>query len=109
MLSKSPRGRPENVLGTSRINLHGTSLGRHFETSPGRQIGTSPGRQFGTSLGWSNRIFRRRPGDVGGGRPGDQYLPAGIFILSKVAGNIGERIQILKLVITQLYIKLALN
>ena len=67
MFSKSSRGRPENVLGTSRsnvlgtprINLHGTSCGRHFETSRGRQIGTS--------RGWSNRIFWGRPGDVGGG------------------------------------------
>ena len=29
----------------------------------------SPGRQIGTSPGWSNRIFRGCPGDVGGGRP----------------------------------------
>ena len=66
VLSRSSRGRPENVLGTSRINLPGTSLerqiktspGRHFRTSPGRQIGTSPGRQIGTSPGRSNRIFR---------------------------------------------------
>ena len=79
VLWRSSRGRPENVLGTSRINLPGTSLerqiktspGRHFRTSPGRQIGTSPGRQIGTSLGRSNRIFRGRPGDVEGGRPRD--------------------------------------
>ena len=79
VLSRSSRGRPENVLGTSRINLPGTSLerqiktspGRHFRTSPGRQIRTSPGRQIGTSLGQSNRIFRWRPGDVGGGHPRD--------------------------------------
>ena len=30
-----------------------------------------------TFPGWLNRIFRGRPGDVGGGLPGDQYLPAG--------------------------------
>ena len=53
------RRRPENNLGTSRINLPGTSLER--------QIRTSPGRQIGTSLGWSNRIFRGHPGEVGGG------------------------------------------
>ena len=79
--------RGENVLGTNRINLPGTSLEcrirtspkRHFRTSFGRQIGTSPGRKFGTSPGRSNRIFRGRPGEVGGGRPGDQYLPAGLL------------------------------
>ena len=79
VLSRSSRGRPENVLGTSRINLPGTSLerqiktslGRHFRTSSERQIGTSLWRQIETSPGRSNRIFR--------GRPGDQYLPAGIF------------------------------
>ena len=36
-----------------------------------RQIGTSPGHQFATSPGWSNRIFRGRPGDVGRGRSQD--------------------------------------
>ena len=85
VLSRSSRGRPENVLGMSRIKLPGTFLerqiktspGRHFRTSPGRQIGKSPGRQIGTSPGLSNRIFRGRPGDVGGGRPSDQNLPAG--------------------------------
>ena len=56
-------GRPENVLGTSWINLPGTSLDHHFRTSLERQIGTSP-RQ-------SNRIFRGRRGDVGGRRPQD--------------------------------------
>ena len=67
----------ENVLGTSRINLPGTSLerqiktshGRHFRTSPGRQIATCLRRQTETSPGRSNRIFRGRPGDFGGGRP----------------------------------------
>ena len=39
---RSFRGRPENVLGMSPINLPRTSLGR----------------QFGMSLGWSNGIFR---------------------------------------------------
>ena len=64
----------EDPLGDVRINFPGTSLerqirtyiGRHFTTSPGRQIGTYPGRQIGTSPGWSIRIFRGRPGDVGG-------------------------------------------
>ena len=53
-------------------------------TSPGRQIGSSPGR--------SNRIFRGRTGGVGGGRPGDQYLPAGKglnnFLDSTVTNNL---------------------
>ena len=92
VLSRSSRGRPENVLGTSQINLPGTSLkrqiktspGRHFRTFPGRQIGTSLGRQIGMSPGRSYRIFRGRPGDVGGGRPRDQCLPAGNEIKSNI-------------------------
>ena len=67
VLPRSSRGRPEKVLGTSRIKLPGTSLERQIKTSPGRP----------------NRIFRGRPGEVGGGTssgyPGDQYLPAGIL------------------------------
>ena len=45
------------------------SSGRHFRTSPGRQIGTCPRSHIGTSPGRSNRIFRGRPRDVGGGCP----------------------------------------
>ena len=71
MLSRSSRGRPENVLGTSRMNLPGTSLERRIKMSPGRHFRTSPGRQIGTFPGRSNRIFRGRPGDVGGVRPRD--------------------------------------
>ena len=71
VLSRSSRGRPENVLGTSRINLPGTSLERQIKTSPGRHFRTSPGRQIETSPGRSKRIFRGRPEDVGGGRPRD--------------------------------------
>ena len=79
VLSRSSRGRPENVLGTSQINLPGTFLerqirtspGRHFRTSPERQLGTSSECQIGTSPGRLNRIFRGRPGDVGGRRPRD--------------------------------------
>ena len=79
VLSSSPRGRPENVLGTSRINLPGTSLerqiktspGRHSRASPGRQIGMSTGHQIETSRGRSNRIFRGCSGHAGGGRPRD--------------------------------------
>ena len=72
--SQDPIG---DVLGTSWINLPGTSLelqiktspGRHLRTSPGRQFGTSLGLQIGTSLGRSGRTFSGRPGDVWGGRP----------------------------------------
>ena len=79
VLSRSSRECPENVLGTSQINLSGTSLERQIRTSTGRQfrtctrcqIGTPSGCQIRTSLGWSNRIFRGRPGDVGGEPPGN--------------------------------------
>ena len=47
---RSSRGCPENVLGTPRINLPGTSLERLIRTLPG----------------WSNRTFRGHPRDVGG-------------------------------------------
>ena len=49
MFSRSSRGRPKNVLGTYRINLPGTSFGRHITKSPGRHFETSPGRQIETS------------------------------------------------------------
>ena len=39
------------LLGTSRINLPGTSIERQIKTSPGRHFRTSRGRQIGTSLG----------------------------------------------------------
>ena len=71
VLSRSSRGRPENVLGTSRINLPGTSLEHQIKTSPGRRFRTSPGRQIGTSPWRSNRIFRGHSGDVGEGHPRD--------------------------------------
>ena len=79
VLWRSFTGRSVNVLGTSRINLPGTSLERQIKASSGRHFRTSQGRQIATSLGRSNRIFRGRPGDVGRGRPRDQYLPAGYF------------------------------
>ena len=69
VLWRSSRGRPVNVLGTSRINLPGVSLEHQIRTSRGRHIGTWPQLQIGTSLGRWNRIFRRRPKDVGGGSP----------------------------------------
>ena len=64
VLCRSPRGRPNNVLGTYQIELSGMYLesqirrssGRHFMTSPGRQIGKSPERL--------NKIFSRGPGDA---------------------------------------------
>ena len=71
VLSRSSRGRPDNVLGMSRINLPGTSLERQIKKSPGQHFRTSPGRQIRTLPGRSNRIFRERPGEVGWGRPRD--------------------------------------
>ena len=73
VLWRSSKGRSENVLGTSRINLLRTSLecqirtypGHHFRTSPGHYIRTFPGYQIGMSPRRSNRIFRVRPGDIG--------------------------------------------
>ena len=65
------RGRPDNVLGTSQIILPGMSLKRQIWTSPGRHFRTSLDRQIETSPGWSNKIFRGRPGDVGAWRPRD--------------------------------------
>ena len=61
----------EKVLGTSLINLPGTSLKRQIRTTHGRHCRMSLGCQIRTSLGQSNRIFRRRPGDVGGEHPRD--------------------------------------
>ena len=81
VLRSSSTGRPENVLGTSRINLPGTSLERQIRSSPGRHFQTTPRRQIGASPGWTNRIFKGRPGKVWEGTflgcPGDQCLPAG--------------------------------
>ena len=71
VLWNSSRGRSENVLGTSRINLPGTSLERHIRTFHGRHFRTFPGRQIRTSPGWSNRIIRRRREDVEWRRPRD--------------------------------------
>ena len=62
-------GRPENFSEASGINLPGTSLECQVRASHGRHLRMSPERQSGTSSEWSNRIFRGRPGDVGGGRP----------------------------------------
>ena len=83
VLSRYSRGRPENFLGLSRINLPGTCLerrvktspGRHFKTSPGRWTGTSPGRQIGMSAVRSNRFFRGPPGDAGGDVLGTSWGP----------------------------------
>ena len=79
VLWRSSKGRPENVLGTSRINLPRTSLerqfrtspGHHFRTPPGLYIRTFPGHQIGMYPRRSNRLFRGRPGDVGGECPRD--------------------------------------
>ena len=71
LLWRSSKGRPEKVLGTSRINLPGTSLERQIRMPSGHYIRTSPGRQIGMSPRRSNRIFKGRPGDVGGECPWD--------------------------------------
>ena len=72
MYSRYSKGCPKNFLGTSRVNLPETSLRDQIRTSPGRYFETSPGRHWdGTSPGWSNMIFRGRPGDIGGGSPLD--------------------------------------
>ena len=63
VFSRSPRGRPENVLGTSRINLPGTSLGREIRMSPGCHFGSPQDVRSGRPRNGS----RGRPGDVGGG------------------------------------------
>ena len=68
---RSSRGRPENVLGMSGINLPGTSLERQIRTSRIRHFRKSSGRQIGTSSWRSKRIFRVHPVDVGGWRPRD--------------------------------------
>ena len=84
----------EVLLGTSQINLPGTSIERQIKTSPGRHLRASPGRQIGTSLGRSNRIFRGLPGDVGGGRPRD-VLGTSICQLGKeykILNTLGTRI-----------------
>ena len=59
---RSSRGHPENVLGTSRINLPGTSLQRQIRTSTGCHFRMSPGRQM------------RRPRDVRLGSPWDGQM-----------------------------------
>ena len=64
-------GRPENVLGTSWINFLEMSIEDQIRTSLEHHFRTSPGCQIETSLAWSNRTFKGRPGDIGGGRPGD--------------------------------------
>ena len=63
VLSRSTRGRPGNVLGTSQINLPGTSLEHQIKTSPGRHFRTSPGRHFRMSPG--RKIGTSRDGQVG--------------------------------------------
>ena len=69
--SEGPLG---DVLGTFQINLPGTSLKRQIRTSPER----------------SNRIFRGRPVDVGGGRPRD--VPGtNIFRLGRIIQSINGK------------------
>ena len=49
------RGHPDNVLGTSHINLSGKSLERHIRTSQGRQMGRP----------WDVKSGRLRDGQIG--------------------------------------------
>ena len=83
VLWRSSRRRRENVLRTSSGLPLNVRLGRLLDVISERPQGL----QIGTSSRWSNRISRGRPGDIGGGRPGDQYFPAGI-ILSLFSGDI---------------------
>ena len=71
LLWKSSSGSPENVLGTSQINVSGTSPRRQIRTFSGRYFGTSLVCQIGTSPGWSHRIFVGRSWDFGVERPRD--------------------------------------
>ena len=72
VLSRSSRGRPENVLGTIRINLPGTSLERQIKTSPGRHFRTSSGR----------------PRDVRSGRPRDGQIGSLGDVLWTLEGDV---------------------
>lgn len=56
-------------------------------TSLGRQIGISPERQLGTSPGWSNKLFKRRSGNAGVGRPWDQHFATGIVCVYQVVNK----------------------
>ena len=70
----SYEGLSKNVF--QRVSLQGgfeTSLARQTGTWPVYQIETSPKLQIWISLGWSNRIFRGRSWDTGGGRPQDVH------------------------------------
>ena len=68
-----------DVLRTSWVRPETTSQGCPLDVRLGRLLvvisrypeDLRSRRQFGTSPGWSNRIFRGRPWEVGGGRPED--------------------------------------
>ena len=98
MFSSSIRGRPENVLVTSRpgdVNLPRKSLGRPLDVRLGRPVdvisrrpqdvqlgrprGVSSGRPRDCQIGPLGDVLGTLDGDVLGmssGRPGDQHLPA---------------------------------
>ena len=95
MFWRSFKGRPENVLGTSQINLPGTFLGRQIRTSPGCHFGMSRGFQIGLSPGWPYRFFRGCPGDLAGRRPRD-VLGTNICQLGSLYSNILEPPRLVK-------------
>ena len=84
-----PRGRPENVPGTFLERQIRAFLGCHFRTSTEPLIRTSLGCQIEWSLGWSDKIFRGRHGDIWVWRPGEvlgtkNLLPGSFDILDRV-------------------------
>ena len=68
VFSRSSRGRPQNVLGTFRINLPGTSLGRQIRTSLD--------------------VISRRPQDVRLGRPRDGQIGSLGDVLITLDGDV---------------------
>ena len=64
------------------ISLPGTSLNLQIRASPERHLRMSTGRQIGRFPGWSNRIFRGRPGDAEVEHPRD-VLGTNIWQLGK--------------------------
>ena len=83
VLSRSSRRRPENVLGTSRINLPGMSLERQIKTSPGRQD-----VRLGRPRDGQIEPLRDVLGMLEGGRPrdvlGTNICRLGIYIFIRI-------------------------
>ena len=91
VLSRSSRGRPENILGMSRINVPGRPLNvrlrRPLDVILGRPQDVRlqcprdvrSGRPRDGQIGSSGVVLRTLEGTYSG-RPGDQYLPAGNIV-----------------------------